>query len=214
LSDIFREIDEELRRDNIAKLWERYGGYVVALAVLIVAATAAVVGWREYQNRERRAESVKYAAAVELARAGQDDKAALAFAAVAREADGGHGLLARFEEAALKARLGDVPGTLAIYEAIAADSAVDHIYRDLATVLAALHGLPTADAKATVARLAPLIAPGNAWRASALEVTALAHLKAGDKEAATTAYRTIADDLAAPQGLRARAAEMVAALGG
>jgi hypothetical protein len=173
-----------------------------------------VVGWRQYQERQRQAESVKFAAAAELAQNGQDDKAAAAFAAVAREADGGHGLLARFEEAALKARLGDAGGAAAIYEAIAADSAVDPIYRDLATILAALHTLPTADAKAIADRLAPLTQPGNPWRASALEVTGLARLKAGDKEAALQAYKTIADDLAAPQGMRARAAEMVAALSG
>ena len=44
LSDIFREIDEELRRDSLAQLWKKYGHYVIGLAVLIVIATAAIVG--------------------------------------------------------------------------------------------------------------------------------------------------------------------------
>src|SRR6478609_3918140 len=61
MSDIFREIDEELRRDNVAKLWERYGKYIVGLAAVIVLATGAAVGWREYQMRVQRAESVRYA---------------------------------------------------------------------------------------------------------------------------------------------------------
>jgi len=214
LSDIFREIDEELRRDNLAKLWERYGAYIIGLAVLIVVVTAGVVGWREYRLRELGAEGVRYAAAADLAHSGQDDKAALAFAAIARDGGGGHALLARFEEAALKAQLGDGGGAAAIYDAIANDASVDRSYRDLATVLSALHGLGGADPKTTVDRLAPLTAAGQPWRASALEVTALAKLKAGDQAGAVESYKTIADDLAAPQGIRARAAEMVAALGG
>jgi hypothetical protein len=214
LSDIFREIDEELRRDNFAKLWERYGAWLIGFAVLLVLATAGIVGWREYQARQLRAEGVRYAAAVDLARGGQDDKAALAFAAIARDGSGGHALLARFEEAALKSRTGDAGGAAAIYDAVASDNAIDPVYRDLATVLSALESLPSAEPKAVIDRMAPLTQAGKPWRASALEVTALADLKAGDKAAAAQAYKSIADDLSAPQGIRARAAEMVAALGG
>ena len=101
MSDIFREIDEELRRDNIAKLWERYGAYLIGFAVVVVLITAGIVGWREYRSRQLQAEGTRYAAAVDLARKGEDDKAVQAFATVARDASGGHSLLARFEEAAL-----------------------------------------------------------------------------------------------------------------
>jgi hypothetical protein len=214
LSDIFREIDEELRRDNIAKLWERYGAYIIGLAILVVVATAAVVGWREYRGRELRAEGGRYAAAVDLARTGQDEKAVQAFAGLARDASGGHALLARFEEAALKAKQGDAGGAVAIYDALANDSSIDASYRDLATILSAMNGLAATDPKSTVERLAPLTASGQPWRAAALEVTALAKLKAGDHDGAVAAYKQVADDAAAPQGSRARAAEMVAALGG
>jgi hypothetical protein len=61
-------------------------------------------------------------------------------------------------------------------------------------------------------RLAPMTKAGNPWRPTALELTAAEHLKSGDKSGALTLYRSLADDLAAPQGLRARAAEMAAAL--
>ena len=61
-------------------------------------------------------------------------------------------------------------------------------------------------------RLAPLTATSNPWRPIALELTAVARLKSGDKSGALEVYKTLADDVAAPQGLRARAAEMAAAL--
>jgi hypothetical protein len=214
MSDIFREIDEELRRDNLGKLWTRYGAYVIGLAVLVVVATAGVVGWREYQARAQRAESVHYAAALELARKNQIAQAADAFMQLAQGAGGGQAVLARLEAAALRAKAGDEPAAIAAYKTLAIDGSVDAVYRDLAALLAALHELPTADPKAVIAELAPLTADDNPWRWSAREITALAHLKAGDRAAAHDIYQKLADDLAAPQALRARAAEMTAALGG
>ena len=96
--------------------------------------------------------------------------------------------------------------------ALAKDGSVDPVYRDVATLLAAQYGLAAGDPKAIIAKLAPLTSADNPWHPSALELTALADLKSGDKAAARATYQRIADDLAAPQGLRARAAEMLTAL--
>ncbi|MDB5408411.1 MAG: rane protein [Rhodospirillales bacterium] len=212
MSEIFREIDEELRRDNYAKLWARYGHYLVGLVVLIVVATAAVVGWRGYQAGQQRAESVRYAAALDLAKKGQLAPAADAFALLAREGGAGVAALARLQEAALRAQTGDEPAAAAAYKALAADTSVDLSYRDLATLLLGFQDLKSADPKVAIADVAPLMAPTNPWRFSATEVTALADLRNGDRAAARTLYKQLADDLSAPSGLRARAAEMSAAL--
>lgn len=212
MSDIFQEVDEELRRENFAKLWARYGKYVIALAVLLVLATVGFTQWRQYQLHQREAEGARYVAALNLARQGKDQDAAAALAAIARQAGGGHATLARLEDAALKARSGDVDGAAAAYEALAADGSVDPVYRDVARLLAAQYGLKSGDPKAIIAKLAPLTAMDNPWHPSALELTALAELKAGDRASARATYQRIADDLAAPQGLRARAAEMLTAL--
>jgi len=212
VSDIFQEVDEELRRDNIAKLWARYGKYVIALAVLLVLATAGVSQWRQYQQRQREAEGARYVAALTLARQGKDQDAADALSALAKQSGGGRATLARLEEAALKAHAGDINGAIAIYTALAADPSVDPIYRDVSTLMAAQYGLKNGDPKAIIAQLAPLTSLDNPWHPSALELTALAQLKAGDRAAARATYQRLADDLGAPQGLRARASEMLTAL--
>jgi hypothetical protein len=120
--------------------------------------------------------------------------------------------MARLEEAAILAHRGDTAGAAARYEAISADASVETGFRDLATVLAAQYALAKGDPKAIAARLQPLIQSAGPWQPSALELTALAQLKAGDKKAAHATFQRLADDLAAPQGLRSRAAEMLAAL--
>jgi len=212
VSDIFQEIDEELRRENFAKLWQRYGGYVIGLAVLIVVAVAAVVGWRAYQLRVHQVEGERYSLALDLARQGKDKDATDVFAELGRQAHGGHATLARLEEAALKAKGGDTKGAVALYDALGVDGAADPAYRDLAKLLAAQYELKDGDPKAVIARVAPLTSATSPWHPTALELMALAQLKAGNKAEARAVYQRIADDLAAPQGLRARAAEMAAAL--
>ena len=89
---------------------------------------------------------------------------------------------------------------------------LDPALRGLALLLSVMQGMPEADPHSTIERLAPLTASGNPWRPTAVELTALARLKSGDKTGALELYKSLADDLAAPQNLRARAAEMAAAL--
>ena len=65
-------------------------------------------------------------------------------------------------------------------------------FRDLAVLLSVMHGLPDGDPKAAIERLQPLTASGNPWRASALDLTAAAKLKAGDRGGA---LRNLQDSL-------------------
>ena len=211
MSDIFREIDEELRRDNLLKLWSRYGRYIIAIAVFALVVAGGIVAWRDHQLSERRAQSTRYAAALTLARDGKEADAVKVFAAIADEG-GGYAILASFEEAALLAKSGDREAAAAAYDRIAAASELDSNLRGLAVLLSVMQRMPDADPHTTIDRLAPLTASDNPWRPSAIELTALARLKSGDKTGALDLFKSLADDPATPQSLRARAAEMTVAL--
>lgn len=211
MSDIFREIDEELRRDNLLKLWSRYGRYVIALAVLVLLIAGGIMAWRDHQLTQRRAQSARYASALSLAGEGKDADAAKVFAAVGQEG-GGYAILAAFEQAELLAKSGDRKDAVAAYDRIAAERSLDPVFREMAVLLSVMHGMADADPHSIIDRLAPMTAVGNPWRPSALDLTAAARLKSGDKTGALDLYKSLADDLAAPQGLRARAAELAAAL--
>ena len=211
MSDIFREIDEELRRDNLLKLWSRYGRYIIAIAVFALVVAGGFVAWRDHQLSERRAQSTRYAGALTLAREGKEADAVKVFAAIAHEG-GGYAILAAFEEAALLAKSGDREAAVAAYDRIAAASEFDSDLRGLAVLLSVMQRMPEADAQTTIDHLAPLTASGNPWRPSAIELTALARLKLQDKSGALALFKSLADDPATPQSLRARAAEMATAL--
>lgn len=215
MGDIFREVDEELARERYEKLWKRYGIYVVALAVLIVA---AVAGWKIWESREaaqRQAEGVRFAAASALMQEGKTAEAEAAFRQIAADTGSGYGILSRFYDAGLRVKAGQATAAIEIYDAIAADSGVPSTLRDLATVLGGLQalGVSSIDAKAIESRIQPLTAAGNGFRHIALEIVALAAQRAGDVEKAKTNYKAIVDDPVAPQGIRTRAAQMLNILG-
>jgi len=210
VSEIFREIDEELRRDNLLKLWSKYGRYIIAAVLAVILIAGGVVAWRDHQASERQAQATRYNTALGLARTGKQDEAIKLFDMLSQEG-GGYGVLASFEAAEMAAKKGDSKAAIANYDRLAS-SDIDPAFRDLAVLLSVMHGLPSGDPKAAVDRLAPITASGNPWRLSALDLTAAAKLQAGDKDGALKIYQQLADDLAAPNSLRARAAEMVAAL--
>lgn len=207
MADIFQEIDEDLRRDRMAKLWARYGKYAIGAAVLVVAATAVGVFYQNWRQQQYQALGLKYVETTFASRDGDTAKAVNGFEALAAEDKAGYGLLARVQAAALKAKGTDKEGGLAALSAIAADGTIDPVYRDLATVLAGLYSVDQAKPDETIARMKPLA--DGPWHFTALEVTALAQLKAGDKTAALKTYQELADDLGAPASLRARATEIV-----
>ena len=143
--------------------------------------------------------------------AGKNADAATVFATIDKEG-GGYTVLASFENAAMLAKAGDRKKAAAAYLRITEASGLSPTFRDLAVLLSVMQETPDDNPKAAIARLAPLTATGAPWRPTALELTAAAQLKLGDKKAALEIYRGLADDLSAPRSLRARAAEMAAAL--
>ncbi|HTQ34513.1 MAG TPA: tetratricopeptide repeat protein [Stellaceae bacterium] len=211
MSDIFREIDEELRRDNLLKLWKAYGKYVIGVVIAALLVAGGVVAWRNHQKSLRQAESVRYEAGLSLLREGKDSEAAKIFATVKGEGSG-YGQLAAFEAADLAAKAGDQKAAIADYDKLAASPNVDPELRDAAILLSVMNGFADAEPKAVIERLQPLTNTGNPWRSTALELTAAAKLKAGDKAGALEIYKKLADDLTAPEGVRTRAAEMAAVL--
>ena len=210
---LLREIDEELRQEHYAKLWKKYGTYIIAFAVILVASVAGYQGWRTWDVKSRMGQSDRFQAALELKQSGDAEAARNAFAELADDAGAGYATLARLQQAATLGDNGDRQGAIAIYDEIAGDSSLDDRYRDLATILVALLEANEADPAQLTERLAPLTADGNPWRFSALEITGMLAYRANDADKAREIFEKLANDAAAPQGIRGRAAEMLAILG-
>jgi hypothetical protein len=211
VSDIFREVDEEVRREQLKKLWDRYGNYVVAAAVLLVAVVAA---WRAYMwwEAKKAAETgAAFEAATTLAEAGKRSEAETAFAKIATDGTAGYRHLARMREAAELAQ-GDAKAAIAAYDQIVADRAVGPVLQDLAALRAGALLIDTGALEEAQRRLEPLAANDRTFRHTAREFLVLAAWRAGDAPAAKRWFDLIMTDAQTPAATRSRV-EMLMALG-
>jgi hypothetical protein len=213
LADIFDEIEEDLRKERAKKLWDRYGWIVLVVAGGFILGVAGWRGWQWYEHRQASQAAERFLAAAAAAERGETASAAAAFAELSRDAPAGYRVLARLREAGLKARLGETAEAVALYETLARDSAVPPLYRDLATLYAALHQADSGDPQTLADRLAPLAAPGGAFRYSAMELLAVLAERRGDRAEARRLLEALAADGAAPDGVRRRAGQILGALG-
>ena len=210
MADIFREVDEDLRRDRATKLWKTYGAYVIGAAAAIVLGTLAHQLWQSWDLDRRTELSEQYVAATGLA-ADDRESAILALAEIGGP-DGGYGTLATFERAQILADDGRHDEALAIWDQLAADSSGGPAFQAVAILFSVMHQIDDGDPAALEAKLQPLTTADNRFRPLAMELGAILALRQGQIDQARQIYTQIADDLAAPAGLRTRAAQMVAAL--
>ncbi len=207
-----REIDEELRQEHYAKLWKKYGNYIIGAALIIIVGVGGYQGWRSYDLNARMADGELYFNAMRLASGDNPQAAAQAFSEIVLEAGGGYALLARFQRAAALAKSGDADRAAALYGRLAGDSGIDPVYRDLALVLGVLLEMDLGDPAELSRRIAPLTAEDNPWRHSVREISALLAERSGDRGKAIELLGKIKNDATTPQGQRDRAEELLAAL--
>jgi hypothetical protein len=211
VSELFDEVDEEVRREQLKKLWDKYSIYVVALAILIVA---GVGGWRGYQYLEAKKAAEAGAAfdrAAELSDQNKHAEAEAAFADLAAKAPYGYRILARLRTAAEVAAR-DKAAAAKMFDDISADSSVPAPERDLARIRAAQLLLETTTYPNMLQRLEPATSKDGAFRHSARELLALSAWRANDATATRQWLDLIANDGETPPGLRSRAEALQALL--
>jgi hypothetical protein len=213
VTDIFQEVDEEVRREQLKKLWERYGHYAVAACIAIVIGVGAWRGYEWWQIKQAAQSGAAFEQAVTLAEAGKHQDAAAAFAKLAADGTAGYRVLARLRDAAELATT-DRNAAIAAYDAIATDSRVGQVVQDLAAVRAAVLLVDSAPYPEILQRLEPATAADRAFRHSAREILALSAWKAGDMSATRRWTEMIMSDPQTPPGPRSRAemlSELIAA---
>jgi len=214
MADIFNEVEQDLRREQMKRLWDRIGIYVIAVAVLVVAITG---GWRAYVawQDSRAAESGDlFVAALKLSEDGDHAAAATALNDLAASSGAGYKLLARFRAATELSLAGDTAGSMAEFDAIAGDGALATVYRDLARIRAAYVALGTGDRAGVDARAAALAEGTGPWRQAAREVTGLAAYAAGDTTVAIQRFEQIVADTTGARDYVEQAEMMLALIRG
>lgn len=209
---LFREVDEEVRREQLEKLWRRYGNVVVAVSIGVIVAVGGVKGWQYWQRTQAEKAGSAYFEASNALGSGKVAEANAKFAKLAAGGHAGFATLARFHSAGALAEAGKNDEAVKAFDSLAGDDGLDQPLRNLARVRAAWLLVDTASAKQLRSRLAGLDVTGSPWRISALEIIALAAYREGDHLTADKLFNQILADGNAPAGARQRATVMTALL--
>ncbi|MBY0613243.1 MAG: tetratricopeptide repeat protein [Beijerinckiaceae bacterium] len=208
MTDIFREVDEEVRAQKLEAFWKKYSTLLVAVAVLLIA---AVGGWRYFvhvNETAAAASAVRFEEALDLSRQGKPADAEKVLNELAGSGADGYRRLSRFRAAAEIAATDPGAGAKA-FDALAADAALDKTLQDLARLRAAALLVDTISPDDLAARIGGLSQAGQPWRNGARELLGLARFKAGDMKGASGYFEQMALDPAATDQMRQRAQIML-----
>ena len=208
-----REVDENLRRDQLADMGKQYGGWIIAGVVLFLA---AIGGWLYWQDRQvKKAQEQSETLASIYADIAAEKTANVPQRLKPLEASNNDivSATARLAQAAVALENNDRATALAKYKDVAGDDGLPRAYRDLATLRSAALEFDSLKPEQVIERLAPLTKSGEPWFGSAGELTAMAYLKQGQKAKAGKLFADIAADQQVPPSIRTRAVQLAGTLG-
>jgi len=207
MADIFDEIDEDLKRDQMQLLWARYGKIVMAAVAAIVLLVTLRQGYTAWQTSQIEASASAYQQAL------QSDDVVAALEVQLGHLSDGYAMLAQLKIAAEQAANNDFAAAEAGYLALASDASLDPLYQQAATLLSVMVAPQDADVSTLAARLSDLETADGPWQAMALETGAGLALRKGNKNAAVAKYKRLTEMADVPTGMRQRAESMIVMLG-
>jgi hypothetical protein len=213
VTDIFREVDEEVRKDKLLALWRKYGLYAVVALVIILGGSAAYVLWQDYRTTQARETGGAFQSAIVAAANGRTEEAASTLQSIAEEGTAGYRALAQFRLASLREGEGNTAAALELYDRLAGTSGVDPDLAAVARFKAALLVMDTGTIEEAKARLEPLLTPDYMLYNSARELMAVLEIKEGDLPAAREHLKNLVDEAGVPFGVKNRASQLLAAIG-
>lgn len=208
-----REVDENLRRDQLREKAQRYGGWIVAAAVLFLAAIGGYLYWQNQQGQQAATDSEAMSAALDKVGSGNIKGAAADLVPLSESSNDVTRATALLGRASLAVQQNDRKAASDIYKQVAADEDLPQPYRDLATVRGAMVDFDSMKPDDVIARLKPLVEPGKPFFGSAGELTGMAMLAKGDRAGAGQLFARIAADRQVPESIRNRAVQVAGSLG-
>ena len=202
---LLREIEEELRRERLEKIWKDYGTFFIAAAVAIVLGVLGYKYWEGQRIAAAYDSGSRYEQALRLMGDKKDADAQQDFEKLATEGSGGYRALALLQLAGAQYRDGKRAEALKTFDRVATDGNADSILRGFATLQAAGLQLGQADFTELENRLTPLMAEGAPWRFSARELLGLAAFRAGKFTDARALLTPLFVEDSVPQSISARA---------
>jgi hypothetical protein len=208
-----REVDENLRRDQMRDMAKSYGKWIVAAVILFLAAVGGYLYWQHRQETQAIADSEAMSTALDKVASGDLKGAQAELAPLGDSSSDVIRASATFGRAALALRQNDRKTAIELYKQLAADDGLPQAYRDMATVRGTMTEYDNLKPDEIIARLSPLAQPGKPFFGTAGEMTGLALLAKGDRNGAGQIFARMAADKQVPESIRSRAVQIAGSLG-
>jgi hypothetical protein len=208
-----REVDENLRRDQLQDFARRYGAWVIAAVILFLAASGFFIWWQQHQIQQAEKQVEQLGEIYKNIGSGIPGPAAQQLDQLASSRNKAVRATAKFTSAALALQQNNPKLATAKYREIAADNSLPAPFRDAALIRQTALEFDSLQPQQVIAQLQPLAKPGNPWFGSAGEMTAMALIKQGKKAEAAQMFVAIAKDNSVPEQIRARAVQIAGTFG-
>lgn len=209
----YREVDEEVRREQLTGYWKRYGKAMVAAIILVLAAVAGFLWWQQHKLEQAGAHGEVLTAAFDDIQAGKAKEAGAKLDQLVKEGGPGYQAAATLTQADYAIQNNQTAAAIAAFRKVADDKNLPEPYRNLALVRMTALQFDTLNPDVVISRLKPLAQAGNPWFGSAGEMVAVAYLKQNKPQLAAPIFAGIAKDKTVPDSLRSRAVQMAGSLG-
>jgi len=214
VSDVFREVEEDLRQEQLKRLAKRFGPYIALVVVLVIAVIGGYSIYKNWQQEAREEAGAAFAAAMADAREGDAEAALAALDKEATSGDGGFRTLAAFAAAELRLENDDPQAAIDDWRKLTNDGSAGQPLRDVARLLAVMHAMNQDEPPAALeGELAPLADSDRPLSYIARELTALLALRQGDEARAKELLTALSEDPNSPAGLRGRVTQLLDSLG-
>ena len=214
ISETFlREVDENLRRDQLRDFGKQYGGWLIAAVVLFLAASGGWIWWKQHEVKRSELQVEKLGEIYSNIGSGNTKNAAQQLDPLSESGRKAVGASAAFASAALAIQQNDIKRATTKYRELANDSDLPEAYRNIALIRQTALEFDQIQPQEVITRLEPLAKPGGPWFGTAGEMTAVALIKQGKTAEAGRLFAAIAKDKSVPQTIRDRAVQIAGSLG-
>ena len=208
-----REVDENLRRDQMRDFGKKYGGLLIVVVALFLIASGGFIWWQQHKQQRSEKQVEQLAEVFKDIRSGAPGNAPQKLDELSDSSSKAVRATALFTRAALAIQQNDLKLATDKYRQIAGDSSLPQPYRDAALIRQTALEFDSIPANEVVSRLQPLAKPGEPWFGTAGEMTAMALIKQGQPAQAGQLFAAIAKDSSVPPTIRARAVQIAGTLG-
>ncbi len=208
MTDILREVDEAMRVEKMARMWEEHKTVLITGITALILGTAAHSAWNAYDASKKRESTGAFISALDSAKPLEQ------LEKLATEESGSNRSLPLMSAASKAVAAGKFTEAIGFYDSVIKDKNAPAIFRDLAIVQKAnlsLDHVEGTKASDLIAAVDPVASNAKSpWQGQALMTRAVIKAHAGNDLAAAIAdLKLVTANDATPDSLRQRAQALI-----